>query len=82
MILLVLIPYLQTTENEIYTFEHDPQEYCSYADDIVDRQNSQTLKSEAAAIIEAFIDVVDGCATFVFHIALQSIYVNMELPPT
>lgn len=81
IILVMILPLLRTTQEEVDTFDSDPQEFCTYADDIVDRQNSQTIKSEAAALLDTFIDIIDGCATFIFHLALQSLMINMELQP-
>lgn len=61
----VLFPLLTTPESEYLKAVDEPKEFMALALDVVDKQDSQTIKTQAAKCIEAFADKVDGCVSFV-----------------
>lgn len=74
----VLFMFLLTSDKEYAYIEDDPKEFMNLALDVCDKQESKTVKTQAAKCLEAFGDKVDGCISFCSMFCIQAIdcYIN------
>ena len=68
---------LRTQESEIGLLKEDPDEFVQLALDTCDKQKSKTVKTQAAKLLEAMCDNVDGAVSFVTLFSCQSISLVM-----
>ncbi|CAI2373188.1 unnamed protein product [Moneuplotes crassus] len=78
MIAEVLIVFLSTPDKEKDDAQDNPGEFLHLAIDVCDKQESQTVKSQAAKCLEAICSKVDGCVSFTSMFCIQAIdcYIN------
>ena len=69
----VIFTFIQIMENEKDKMESDPAEFVRYGADVCDQQKSETVKTEAAHLIEIMSDHIDGCLTYFTRVALEAI---------
>lgn len=74
----VLLMFLASSESEQMKASDEPKEFMNYALDVSDKQESKTVKTQAAKWLEAFSDKVDGSISFISMFSLQWIdyYIN------
>jgi hypothetical protein len=74
----VLFMFLTTSEKEKMDAVDQPKEFMNLALDVCDKQESKTVKTQAAKCLEAFGDKVDGCISFCSMFCIQAIdcYIN------
>jgi hypothetical protein len=68
---------LRTQESEIELLQKDPDEFVQLALDTCDKQKSKIVKTQAAKLLEAMCDNVDGAVSFVTLFSCQSISLAM-----
>lgn len=69
---------LTTSEKEEIDAVEDPKEFINLAIDVWDKQESKTIKTQAAKCLEAFADKIDGWISFLSMFWIQAIdwYIN------
>ena len=74
----ILLMLLTTSEKEEMDAVEDPKEFISLAIDVWDKQESKTVKTQAAKWLEAFADKIDGSISFLSMFCIQAIdwYIN------
>jgi hypothetical protein len=74
----ILFMFLASSESEQAKAIDEPKEFMNYALDVSDKQESKTVKTQAAKWLEAFSDKVDGSISFISMFSLQWIdyYIN------
>ena len=70
---------LRTQESEIELLHNDPDEFVQLALDACDKQKSKIVKTQAAKLLEAMCDNVDGAVSFVTLFSCQSISLAMGI---
>lgn len=73
----VLTPLLAISEEERILFEEAPIEFFSLAEDTCEAQTYESLKTEAAAMLEALADYIDGFVTIIVGLAVDSLAVHL-----
>lgn len=69
----VLFLFLATSEKERDDAEEQPKEFMNLALDVWDKQESKTIKTQAAKWIEAFCSKIDGWVSFWSMFCIQAI---------
>jgi importin-7 len=64
---------LRTQQSELTILQNDPDEFVQLALDTCDKQKSRIVKTQAAKLLEAMCDNVDGAVSFVTLFSCQSI---------
>jgi hypothetical protein len=64
---------IKTTETERQQMYDNPQEFVSLALDTCDRQKSYIIKTQAAKLIEALCDNIDGAVTLITFFCVNSL---------
>ena len=74
----VLLMLLTTSNKEEIDAIEDPKEFINLAIDVCDKQESKTIKTQAAKWLEAFADKIDGWISFLSMFCIQAIdwYIN------
>ena len=74
----ILLMFLTTSKKEMDDAIEEPKEFMNFAWDVCDKQESWTVKTEAAKCIEAFADKVDGFLSILTSFWINSIdcYIN------
>ena len=73
LILDVCLQMIKTTETERQQMYDNPQEFVSLALDTCDRQKSYIIKTQAAKLIEALCDNIDGAVTLITFFCVNSL---------
>lgn len=73
MILDVCLQMIKTTETERQNMYDNPQEFVALALDTCDRQKSYIVKTQAAKLIEALCDNIDGSVTLTTFFCVSSL---------
>ncbi len=73
LIVDVILPLLKSTEEEKDSLINDPQNFVNLALDTCDKQSSDIPKTEAAKLLEALCDHIDGALTFTAFFCCESI---------
>jgi chaperonin cofactor prefoldin len=63
LILDVCFNFIKTTENERQQMIDDPKDFVNLALDTCDKQQSMIVKTQAAKVLEAICDNIDGAIT-------------------
>lgn len=69
----IVLVMLRTTKKEKDWIATDPQNFVNLALDVCEKQESETCKTEAAKLLEALCDHIDGCLTLVTILCTQTI---------
>ena len=64
IIVYVCLPLIKCTQADMETFEESPEEFVSLSADVCERQESETIKSTAAGLLETICQKVDGSLKF------------------
>lgn len=56
---------MRTTQPEYEQMIKDPEQFVALALDTCDKQKSRVVKTQAAKLLEAFCDNIDGATSFV-----------------
>eukprot|EP01022_Parablepharisma_sp_SALTPOND_P027724 TRINITY_DN675_c0_g1_i1.p1 TRINITY_DN675_c0_g1~~TRINITY_DN675_c0_g1_i1.p1 ORF type:complete len:782 (-),score=92.94 TRINITY_DN675_c0_g1_i1:1218-3563(-) len=64
LLLSLVLPALRTNKEELEGMTKDPDNFVNLALDTCDEQNSKVLKAEAAGLLEAICEQLDGALTF------------------
>ena len=67
------------TESELDSFENNCQEFVFYIEDIIDKRESDTLKSLALNLFEQLCDSVPGVLTHYVNLAVNAIKENLGI---
>jgi hypothetical protein len=78
LILDVGLNLIKTTETERQSMYDDPQEFVNLALDTCDKQQSYTVKTQAAKLFEALCDNVDGSVTLTSYFCIQSLNLTLS----
>ncbi len=60
----IVLVMLRSSSKEIKSMSTDPENFVNLAIDACEKQESETCKTEAAKLLEALCDHVDGCLSF------------------
>ncbi len=69
----IVLLLLRSTTKEIKAIRTDPQNFVNLALDTCEKQDSETPKTEAAKLLEALCDHIDGCLSFTAIFCCESI---------
>lgn len=69
----IALVFLQTTKKEKEQIINDPQNFVNLALDTCDKQSSEICKTEAAKLLEAMCDHIDGSLSFVSRFCSEAI---------
>lgn len=78
LILDVCLQMIKTTEIERQQMYDNPQEFVSLALDTCDRQKSYIIKTQAAKLIEALCDNIDGAVTLITFFCVTSLNLTLS----
>lgn len=78
LILDVGMNLIKCTETERMTMVNDPQEFVGLALDTCDKQESGTVKTQAAKLFEGLCDNIDGAVTYTTYFCCQSINLTLS----
>ena len=67
IIVNICLPLLKCSQSEMETFEESPEEFVSLSADVCERQESETVKSTAAGLLETICQKVDGSLKFLLN---------------
>ena len=70
--------FIKTTENEKQKMLDDPKDFVQLALDTCDKQNSFTVKTQAAKVLEAICDNVDGVISNTVLFCIQAINITLS----
>lgn len=73
IIVNICLPLLKCTQLDMETFEESPEEFVSLSADVCERQESETVKSTSAGLLEAICSKVDGSLKFLLGFNKQLI---------
>eukprot|EP01022_Parablepharisma_sp_SALTPOND_P006054 TRINITY_DN1245_c0_g1_i1.p1 TRINITY_DN1245_c0_g1~~TRINITY_DN1245_c0_g1_i1.p1 ORF type:complete len:948 (+),score=72.74 TRINITY_DN1245_c0_g1_i1:10012-12855(+) len=73
IIIDIALVLLRTTQKEMKSIKTDPQNFVNLAIDTCEKQESETPKTEAAKLLEALCDHIDGCLSFTSIFCCESI---------
>ncbi|OMJ89162.1 hypothetical protein SteCoe_8706 [Stentor coeruleus] len=73
IILNICFPLLKCTLSDIENFKENPEEFVSLSSDICEKQESETVKSTAASLLESICTKIDGSLKYVISTALEII---------
>jgi hypothetical protein len=76
----VCLNLLRTTEQEYEQMQRDPEQFVALALDTCDKQKSRVVKTQAAKLLEAYCDNIDGATSFLTLFCCQSL--NLALSST
>jgi hypothetical protein len=65
-----LLPLLAVSDNERHTFEEEPVEFNTLAEDCCDKQTFEILKTEAARLLEKFGDRIPNSMAYSINRAI------------
>lgn len=71
LIVNITLPLLKSTLSDIETFEDSPEEFVALNSDICERQESETVKSTAAQMLESLCSKIDGALRFLISFTGQ-----------
>lgn len=60
----IVLVMLRSSKKEIKSMKTDPENFVNLAIDACEKQESETCKTEAAKLLEALCDHIDGCMSF------------------
>ena len=69
----VCFPLLKSTQADLETFAESPEEFVALSSDVCERQESETVKSTAAQLLEGLCTRVDGGLRFLLTISCEII---------
>lgn len=69
----VLMPLLAIAEDELHVFEESPSDFHGLAEDTCEGQTYESLKTEAAAVLDALADYIDGFTTNIIGYCMESL---------
>ena len=71
IIVNICLPLLKATLADIETFEESPEEFVALSCDICERQESETVKSTAAQLLESLCNRIDGSLRFIINLTFE-----------
>lgn len=78
LLVCVCLNFLRTSAQEYEQMTSDPEQFVSLALDTCDKQKSKVVKTQAAKLIEALCDSVDGSVSFITLFCCQAINVALN----
>ena len=82
MLVTVCLNGMRTGAAEFERLEGDPAEFVNLALDTCDKQESETVKTRAAKLLEAMCDNVDGSTTMLVHFCANALNFALCEPGT
>lgn len=63
ILISICLNFLKTMKSEFETIEDNPQDFVNLALDTCDKQQSETIKTNAAKLLESMCDNIDGAVS-------------------
>lgn len=81
IIVNICLPLIKCTQLDMETFEESPEEFVSLSADVCERQESETVKSTSASLLETICNKIDGSLKFLLAFCQKLIYSIVKFEP-